>query len=154
MGITPVEEGIVLQEFVILSENEKSAIYAVESACFEDSWTKEMLFEELESPLCTVCTFLDGGEIAGYALARLAADEAELFRIAVMSGSRRRGAGFELLTTLHKKIKARGAAVCFLEVRSKNAPAVALYKKAGYEQIAVRRGYYGDDDALIMKKTL
>lgn len=137
-----------------LSENEKNAIYAVEQACFSDSWSKEMLFEELDNPLCSVCTFVAGGKIAGYALARVAADEAELFRIAILPQMRRCGEGYNLLGAMHAKLKERGAAVCFLEVRSKNAPAEGLYKKAGYEQIAVRRGYYGDDDALIMKKVL
>lgn len=26
------------------------------------------------------------------------------------------------------------------------------YRKADYEQIAIRRGYYGDDDAIIVRK--
>lgn len=138
---------------MMFSEQEKSAIYAVEKACFKDSWTMEMLFEELGNPLCSVCTFFDSGQIAGYALARLVADEAELFRIAVLPKKRRSGAGFIMLNDLHEKLKERGAAVCFLEVRSKNAPAKALYKKAGYEQISIRRGYYGDDDAIVMKKS-
>lgn len=133
------------------TEEEKNAIYAVEQACFTDCWTREMLFEELDSPLCAACTLSVDGVTAGYALGRVAADEGELFRIGVMPHARRQGAGARLLAQLHTLLAQRGAAVCFLEVRSKNAPARALYEKAGYERIAVRRGYYGDDDAVIMK---
>lgn len=136
------------------TDEEKNAIYAVEQACFADCWTREMLFEELDSPLCAVCTFSAGGTVAGYALGRVAADEAELFRIGVLPNERRQGAGMRLLKRLHAALAERGAAVCFLEVRSRNAPARALYERAGYEQIAVRRGYYGDDDAVIMKIAL
>lgn len=136
------------------TEEEKNAVYAIEQACFEDCWTREMLFEELDSPLCAACTITVDGAAAGYALGRVAADEAEIFRICVLPRARRQGAGMRLLTRLHGMLAERGAAVCFLEVRSRNAPARALYERAGYEQIAVRRGYYGDDDAVIMKISL
>ena len=102
------------------TDEEKNAIYAVEQACFADCWTREMLFEELDSPLCAVCTFSAGGTVAGYALGRVAADEAELFRIGVTPSARRQGVGMRLLKQLHAALAERGAAVCFLEVRSRN----------------------------------
>ena len=136
------------------TDEEKNAVYAVEKACFADCWTPEMLSEELDNPLCVTVALTENGAVMGYALGRVAADEAELFRIGVMPDSRGRGAGMRLLMQLHELMKTRGAAVCFLEVRSLNAPARALYRKAGYEEIAVRRGYYGDDDAVIMKAVL
>ena len=48
----------------------------------------------------------------------------------------------------------RGAVCCFLEVRSRNAGAIALYEKSGYEKIALRRNYYPDDDAAIYRRPL
>ena len=44
-----------------------------------------------------------------------------------------------------------------LEVRPSNVSAIAFYKKHGYLQIGVRRGYYpadkgGREDALVMQK--
>lgn len=41
-----------------------------------------------------------------------------------------------------------------LEVRSRNAGAIALYEKSGYEKIALRRNYYPDDDAVIYRRPL
>jgi len=42
----------------------------------------------------------------------------------------------------------------FLEVRESNAPARALYGRAGFVSIAVRKKYYGDgEDAVVMVKT-
>jgi ribosomal-protein-alanine N-acetyltransferase len=46
----------------------------------------------------------------------------------------------------------------FLEVRTSNTPAIALYRSSGFVDLAVRRGYYpardGREDALIMKREL
>jgi ribosomal-protein-alanine N-acetyltransferase len=46
----------------------------------------------------------------------------------------------------------------FLEVRPSNAKALALYRRAGFQQVGRRRGYYpgenGREDALIMRLPL
>ena len=49
-------------------------------------------------------------------------------------------------------MRGRGLETTFLEVRSKNAPALALYRAYGFEEVGVRKGYYKnpDDDAIIM----
>ena len=41
-----------------------------------------------------------------------------------------------------------------LEVNDKNKAAISLYKKSGFEVINVRKNYYGEDDALIMKRVI
>ncbi|MBA3301208.1 MAG: hypothetical protein H0T15_05010, partial [Thermoleophilaceae bacterium] len=42
-----------------------------------------------------------------------------------------------------------------LEVRTSNAPAIAMYERFGFRSAGVRRGYYHDnkEDALIMWRT-
>ena len=125
-------------------------IYYVEQSCFGNPWTKKMLECELNSPLSILETEERDGIIVGYALGRVVADEAELLKICVLSGWRKQGIAEKLLGSLLKKMRENGAAACFLEVRSKNAPALALYQKMGFEQIALRRNYYPDDDAVVM----
>ena len=129
-------------------------LYALELACFGGSWTMEMLRAELENPLTVlVCERVDG-ELAAFALGRVVTDEAELFRIGTSPAFRGRGLAKSLLERLHGKMREKGAAVCFLEVRSRNTAAIALYEKSGYERISVRRNYYPDDDAIVMKRDL
>ena len=41
-----------------------------------------------------------------------------------------------------------------LEVRESNLPARALYERFGFEEIAVRPGYYVNEDAIIMERSL
>ena len=129
-------------------------INAIEQECFHGSWTAETLLSELNSPLNVLCTEERGGKIAGFALGRVVADEAELFQIATLPEFRRQGIAERLLAELHGEMRGRGAACCFLEVRSRNPGATALYEKAGYERIALRRNYYPDDDAVIYRISL
>lgn len=136
------------------TDEQFAQINAIEQECFHGSWTAETLLSELNSPLNILVTEDCGGAIAGFALGRVAADEAELFQIATLPEFRRQGIAGRLLDRLHAGMRERGAACCFLEVRSRNAGAIALYEKSGYERIALRKNYYPDDDAVIYRRSL
>lgn len=136
------------------TDDQFEQINAIEQECFHGSWTAETLLSELNSPLNYLVTEERGGAIAGFALGRVAADEAELFQIATLPEFRRQGIAGRLLDRLHAGMRERGAACCFLEVRSRNAGAIALYEKSGYERIALRKNYYPDDDAVIYRRSL
>lgn len=136
------------------TDDQFAQINAIEQECFHGSWTAETLLSELNSPLNYLVTEERGGAIAGFALGRVAADEAELFQIATLPEFRRQGIAGRLLDRLHAGMRERGAACCFLEVRSRNAGAIALYEKSGYERIALRKNYYPDDDAVIYRRSL
>lgn len=78
-------------------------INAIEQECFHGSWTADTLLSELNSPLNILVTEERGGAVAGFALGRVAADEAELFQIATLPEFRRQGIAERLLTELHSK---------------------------------------------------
>lgn len=59
---------------------------------------------------------------------------------------RRRGFGSRLLMHALERTQKR----LWLEVRSKNLPAIKLYEKMGMKIVGKSLNYYGDDDALIM----
>ncbi len=128
-------------------------LYYVERSCFGNPWTEKMLECEINSLLSVLETEERDGKIVGYALGRVVADEAELLKICVLSEWRKQGIAEKMLVRLLGKMRENGAAACFLEVRSKNAPALALYEKLGFQKIALRRDYYPDDDAVVMKHT-
>ena len=46
------------------------------------------------------------------------------------------------------------AELAYLEVRESNEIAQNAYKKRGYQYVRTSKGYYGDEDALIMMKSL
>ena len=79
-------------------------------------------------------------------------ETAELIRIAARKP--RRGTGVALLELLIKAAAERGCERMTLEVRESNLPARALYERFGFEEIAVRPGYYVNEDAIIMERSL
>ncbi|AZQ69787.1 GNAT family N-acetyltransferase [Silicimonas algicola] len=99
-----------------------------------------------------------GAEPLAFALGRVALDEAELLTIAVHRDVRRRGLGAETLAAFEAAARGRSASRAFLEVAATNAPARALYARAGWSEDGVRRAYYraasGRIDAILMSKTL
>ncbi|MDW8245668.1 MAG: ribosomal protein S18-alanine N-acetyltransferase [Sandaracinaceae bacterium] len=87
----------------------------------------------------------------GYAIGSIVLDEAELSWIGVLPQFRRQGLGKKLLQAFIQGVRKEGARQVFLEVRADNGPAIALYDSFGFERIALRRGYYGDADAIVMR---
>lgn len=137
-----------------LTDEQIEQLNEVEQLCFHGSWTKEMLLDEINNPLSVFAMAERGGRVAGFVLGRMVADEGELYQIGVHPDFRRGHIGIGLLDYFHMVLRDKGAVCCFLEVRSKNAPAIALYERFGYERISVRKGYYGDDDAVIYRVEL
>lgn len=130
-------------------ENLCEQLSELERICFSECWTAEMLSETLHNPLTVLAAEHRGERLVGYAAGRVAADEGELFRIAVHPDFRRMHIAERLLEDIHGQMQERGAVKCFLEVKSRNAPAIALYEKQGYQKIALRKNYYNNDDAII-----
>lgn len=95
------------------------------------------------------------GAIAGFAIWRVAADEAELLSIGVENDKRRNGLGAALLRSVVAGAAAAGAASVFLDVDPANDAAVRLYRGAGFIETARRKAYYRNGaDALILRADL
>ncbi|NJS40643.1 MAG: GNAT family N-acetyltransferase, partial [Rhodobacteraceae bacterium] len=96
---------------------------------------------------------------AGFLLGRAVAGEAELLTVAVAPESRGRGLGQRLVSRFLYQARLRGAEVAFLEVAENNAPARAVYCRAGFTESGRRRGYYRTPegrsvDALVLARVL
>jgi ribosomal-protein-alanine N-acetyltransferase len=94
--------------------------------------------------------------IVGYIVARDTAGELHINNVAVRSEYRRRGVGAALLSRILEEARRRKANAAFLEVRSANQPAQALYEKSGFKAIARRANYYSEpqEDAVVMSLVL
>lgn len=90
--------------------------------------------------------------IVGFIVVRRAADEAEVINLAVNPAHQRLGVGKALLTEARKRLVQAGVIRLFLEVRTSNAPALALYYSLGFAGHSVRQDYYRDplEDAQIL----
>lgn len=94
--------------------------------------------------------------ITGYIVARETAGELHINNVAVRSEYRRRGIGAALLNRILEEARRRKANAAFLEVRSANQAAQALYEKSGFRAIARRANYYSEpqEDAVVMSLVL
>nr|WP_280233970.1 ribosomal protein S18-alanine N-acetyltransferase [Nocardia cyriacigeorgica] len=99
----------------------------------------------------------DDGRMVGYAGIALLGDaehpEAEVHTIGVDPQCHRGGIGTKLLEALLTEAGRRGGPV-FLEVRTDNAAAIALYAKHGFHIIGLRKNYYHPSgaDAYTMRR--
>lgn len=123
----------------------------LEAASFPDPWSARMLASAIADPHSLVQVIEDGGRVAGYAVLRRAADEAELLSVAVDPEARGRGLGRRLVEEGLDRVREQGARTCYLEVRPGNEPARSLYRSLGFRRIGRRRAYYRDgSDALVL----
>ena len=94
----------------------------------------------------------------GFAVSRMAADEAEILSIAIDAGYRGKGLSRTLLLTHLGHLAGRGVRRIFLEVEENNHPALRLYERAGFNVVGRRDRYYRQDgeqpNALLMRRDL
>ena len=133
---------------------------AVHAQCFTYAWPAD----ELETLLAATTTYADAafgkaGEVQGFILSRLAADEAEILTIAVRPRKRGLGIAGKLMRANMEQLQQAGARTWFLEVEAQNASALALYKRFGFERVGERKSYYRKPDgdaalAFILRRSL
>lgn len=127
------------------------ALAALHAAAFAAPWDAQALARLLAQPGSIAVL----AELQGFALLRVAADEAEILTLAVAPAARRRGIGSALVSQAAAKARDEGARTLFLEVAAINAAARALYARLGFAAAGRRRDYYGaGQDALLLKVQL
>lgn len=112
---------------------------------------------DFEAAIASKCDFplvIRTTGLAGYAVLRIIAPEAEVENICVAPACRRSGVGEALMEAMLRLAAERDAERIFLEVRAHNEPAKALYRKRGFVESYRRKNYYQGptEDAIIMMK--
>lgn len=115
------------------------------------------LADQHQTPIYVACDARR--KIAGFAILRLAGEEAELLTIAVHKKWQGKQIGTALMRATLDDLLKTPARQFFLEVDEQNASALALYQKLGFVKIAERKAYYPRPDgtaatAVVMRATL
>jgi ribosomal-protein-alanine N-acetyltransferase len=144
----------MLPRYRRMTERDLDAVVAIEQAIYPHPWTYGNFADSLAAGYH--CWILEcSGEIAGYTVVMIAADEAHLLNLSVAAPWQGRGLGREALAFVVKLARDYAARRIYLEVRSSNTAARALYAAAGFAEIAVRPSYYpagsGREDAVVMQ---
>jgi len=136
-------------------------ICALEQACFSSPWSREILAAIIDSPHHHCFKLVCDANIAAYSVLEIEAAGKELPQwasiqnLAVASEFRRCGYGEILLAHMIELAQSLNVATIFLEVRTGNVAARALYEKHGFSAIGVRKDYYRfpTEDAIIMARS-
>lgn len=126
-------------------------IYKIEEESFSDPIKKETFKKDLGRDTY-YCFGLFESEIEAFVSFEKVLDEGQI--ISVATGEKWRKMGFASL--IFEKIisfaRREGISFLTLEVRGDNTPGLALYKKMGFKEVGIRKGYYQnpDCDAILM----
>lgn len=131
------------------SNSDIDAAVDLESADRPLPWNSAVFRGELAAENRVYLVAEDAG-LVGFGGVMVVGDEAHVTNLLVAPESRRTGIGSRLLAALIVASIERGARHLTLEVRSKNHAARSMYTGFGLAPVGSRKGYYGDDDALIL----
>ena len=130
-------------------------VVALEVAVYPFPWTRGNFIDALSAgyPAWT----LNGadGELLAYCVASRGVEEMHLLNITVAPAVRRRGHARCLLDELLRLCRSESAGRLWLEVRTGNRDARAMYRHLGFVEIGRRKGYYpapadSREDAVVM----
>ncbi|MCX8205448.1 MAG: ribosomal protein S18-alanine N-acetyltransferase [Candidatus Nezhaarchaeota archaeon] len=142
-----------------------SSVLYINGTCLPENYSPDFfLMHRREYPEAFLVAELEG-EVVAYSMSRVEYGLSNLRRtfvkkghvisIAVLPHARRMGIGSALMARTMDALRRYGASEVFLEVRVSNEPAIALYRKLGFEYVRKIRGYYADgEDAWIMARPL
>ena len=139
-------------QLVPMDKSHLAQVAAMERACFSNPWSEAMLAQELyNESVSLVVAEGEDGTVLGYAGLQTVLDEGYINNVAVDQRFRRQGVADELIAAFVRFGRAK-LAFLTLEVRSSNAPAIALYAKHGFREVGRRKNYYDDprEDAILM----
>ncbi|MDO9113796.1 MAG: ribosomal protein S18-alanine N-acetyltransferase [Polaromonas sp.] len=134
------------------------AVVAVETRCYSHPWSRGNFTDSLAAGY--LAEVLEGGEgeLVGYFIAMTGVDELHLLNITVAPAWQGQGHGQALMAVLQQHAQHQGLAMLWLEVRESNQGARALYRRLGFEEVGLRRGYYPAavrrEDAVVMRLAL
>ncbi len=127
------------------------AVYQLELASQHDSWSMQHFADEFANPAAKIDLYWCRDVLAGFLCSWLIAGELQIQNLATLPRMRRQGVAARLLEHVIERSRRSGLNSVCLEVRTGNAPAIALYQRFGFIAAGRRPSYYPDgEDALLM----
>jgi ribosomal-protein-alanine N-acetyltransferase len=127
-----------------------AAIAAVHGVSFQRGWGEDEIHRLLIESNVVAHRAVHGRKLIGFIVSRRAAGEAEILSVAVAPAWRGRKLSRSLLDLHMRRLAGLGTRAVFLDVDKNNAPARALYRRAGFHEVGQRQGYYASGAAALV----
>lgn len=129
-------------------------VHEIELATFPVPWTLDAFYYEMiENQFAYYVLAVDERDtVIGFCGMWLVIDAAQITNVAVVESARGLGIGEGLMREAMRIAREQHMDVMSLEVRVSNHVAMNLYRKLGFQDGGIRKGYYTDnkEDALVM----
>ena len=110
---------------------------------------KDYLLNEFNNnPFIKVLLLIEDNKVIGYLYYSDIYDRVEINQIEVNSFHRNCGNGKKLMEYMIQNVDKN----ITLEVKKDNIPAINLYKRNGFVEVAIRKGYYQGTDGILMER--
>ena len=141
--------------YIKMRECDVKGVSEVESECFSEPWSENVFRSELDNENAVTIAALDGEKVVGFINFHCILDEVNINNVAVTESFRKNHIGENLVILSEEYVKDK-ASVINLEVRESNLPAIALYKKLGFDEVGMRKNFYTKptENAILMTKRL
>ncbi|EKE25056.1 MAG: ribosomal-protein-alanine acetyltransferase, partial [uncultured bacterium] len=107
-----------------------------------DPWPQET-FAACLNMHCTGWVIVNAEQqITGFILSLIHTKECHILNFAILPAYQHQGLGCQLLMHALREAKEEGAENAYLEVRASNTVAIALYQKARFFSVGIRKAYY------------
>jgi ribosomal-protein-alanine N-acetyltransferase len=130
------------------------AVMTAEAGAYSHPWTRGNFIDSLASDYLAEVVAGDDVGLVAYFVAMRGVDELHLLNITVAAPWQGQGHGSALLRAVQGHAAALGLASLWLEVRQSNVRARALYRRRGFAEVGLRKGYYPGagqrEDAVVM----
>jgi [ribosomal protein S18]-alanine N-acetyltransferase len=140
-----------------MSEPDIDAVLGIERSAYDFPWSGNIFTECMKAGyVCRVC--VNDAELAGYGIMAVGAGECHIMNLCVHPEQSGNGFGSLLMEDLLGIATRAKAHIAFLEVRTSNRRAHALYQYLGFNEVGMRKNYYpakkGREDAYVLAKTM
>ena len=110
---------------------------------------KDYLLNEFNNnPFIKVLLLIEDNKVIGYLYYSDIYDRVEINQIEINSFHRNCGNGKKLMEYMIQNVDKN----ITLEVKKDNIPAINLYKRNGFVEVAIRKGYYQGTDGILMER--
>jgi ribosomal-protein-alanine N-acetyltransferase len=135
------------------------SVLAIEASAYTFPWSRGNFVDSLAAGYqAEVIECSPAAGPVGYFIAMAGVDELHLLNLTVAPAWQGLGHGHALLDAVQAFGRTRGLGALWLEVRESNHRARSLYRRRGFAEVGLRRGYYPAagprEDAVVMRLTL